>query len=154
MAEQTRLTDAELEALHEKITPGPWQCYADVPSTDPNWHIVTNATRMRVVANVHIEPGNAMDVANARLVTNATNLLAEVIERRAKDAAVADLVAADAEYDEASAAYNACDPVRSWHSPAVKQELSGYRRKARNRLNAAKLRRADALAAFNSGATP
>lgn len=56
-------------------TPGPWQFYADVPSTDPNWHIVTNASRMRVLANVHIEPGNEMDLANARLIAAAPELL-------------------------------------------------------------------------------
>lgn len=56
-------------------TPGPWQFYADLPSTDPNWHIVTNASRMRVLANVHIEPGNAMDLANAHLITAAPDLL-------------------------------------------------------------------------------
>lgn len=57
-------------------TPGPWQCYADLPSTEPNWHIVTNASRMRVLANVHIEPGNAVDEANARLITAAPDMLA------------------------------------------------------------------------------
>lgn len=56
-------------------TPGPWQYYADLPSTEPNWHIVTNASRMRVLANVHIEPGNATDEANARLITAAPELL-------------------------------------------------------------------------------
>ena len=57
-------------------TPGPWQFYADLPSTDPNWHIVTNESRMRVLANVHIEPGNAVDLANAHLITAAPDLLA------------------------------------------------------------------------------
>lgn len=61
-----------------KHTPGPWQFYADVPSTDPNWHIVTNASRMRVLANVHIEPGNEVDLANARLITFAPELLASL----------------------------------------------------------------------------
>lgn len=56
-------------------TSGPWQCYADLPSTEPNWHIVTNASRMRVIANVHIEPGNTVDEANARLITAAPELL-------------------------------------------------------------------------------
>ena len=58
-----------------KHTPGPWQFYADLPSTEPNWHIVTNASRMRVLANVHIEPGNAMDLANACLIAAAPDLL-------------------------------------------------------------------------------
>lgn len=49
-------------------TPGPWQLYADTPSVDPSWHIVTSENRLRVVANVHIEPGNAMDLANAALI--------------------------------------------------------------------------------------
>jgi hypothetical protein len=57
-------------------TPGPWQFYADLPSADPNWHIVTNVSRMRVLANVHIEPGNKMDLANAHLITAAPDLLA------------------------------------------------------------------------------
>lgn len=58
-----------------KHTPGPWVFYADTPSTDPNWHIVTTANRMRVLANVHIEPGNEMDLANARLIAAAPDLL-------------------------------------------------------------------------------
>lgn len=61
-----------------KHTPGPWQAYADLPSTEPNWHIVTNESRMRVVANVHIEPGNAVDEANARLIVAAPDLLASL----------------------------------------------------------------------------
>ncbi|WP_143322750.1 hypothetical protein [Candidimonas nitroreducens] len=56
-------------------TPGPWIYYADTPSADPNWHIVTTANRMRVLANVHIEPGNGMDVANARLIAAAPDLV-------------------------------------------------------------------------------
>ena len=56
-------------------TGGPWLFYADVPSTDPNWHIVTNASRPRVIANVHIEPDNAVDLANARLIAAAPDLL-------------------------------------------------------------------------------
>lgn len=56
-------------------TPGPWIYYADLPITDPNWHIVTTANKMRVVANIHIEPGNAMDKANARLVAAAPDML-------------------------------------------------------------------------------
>lgn len=58
-----------------KHTPGPWRFYADLPSVDPNWHIVTNASRLRVIANVHIEPGNEMDAANARLIASAPDLL-------------------------------------------------------------------------------
>jgi hypothetical protein len=57
-------------------TPGPWIFYADLPSTDPNWHIVTTKNKMRVLANVHIEPGNEMDLANARLIAAAPDLLA------------------------------------------------------------------------------
>lgn len=61
-----------------KHTPGPWICYADLPSTEPNWHIVTTANKMRVLANVHIEPGNAMDEANARLITAAPELFTQL----------------------------------------------------------------------------
>lgn len=50
-----------------KHTPGPWIYYADLPSTEPNWHIVTTANKLRVLANVHIEPGNRMDEALAAL---------------------------------------------------------------------------------------
>jgi hypothetical protein len=63
-----------------KHTPGPWQCYHDGPSVEPNWYIVTNASRMRVLANVHIGPGNAADLANAHLITAAPDLLAVVQE--------------------------------------------------------------------------
>ncbi|WP_322038365.1 hypothetical protein [Burkholderia cenocepacia] len=68
-----------------KHTPGPWQFYADLPSTDPNWHIVTNASRMRVLANIHIEPGNETDLANARVITAAPDM-AEILEIIAADA--------------------------------------------------------------------
>lgn len=57
-------------------THGPWICYADLPSAEPNWHIVTTANKLRVVANIHIEPGNATDAANARLIAAAPDLLA------------------------------------------------------------------------------
>lgn len=56
-----------------KYTPGPWVFYTE--SVDPNWHIVTPASRMRVLANVHIEPGNELDLANARLIAAAPCLL-------------------------------------------------------------------------------
>ena len=64
---------AEPAAAH---TPGPWVCYADLPSTEPDWHIVTTSNRLRVLANVHIEPGNKTDEANARLIAAAPELLA------------------------------------------------------------------------------
>ncbi|WP_064746781.1 hypothetical protein [Lysobacter antibioticus] len=70
----------------------------------------------------------------------------EHFQAMAADAALAELIEADREYDAALAAYNACEPVRPWHSPAVTRELAGYRRKARERLKAAKARRAAALA--------
>lgn len=63
-----------------KHTPGPWIFYADLPSTEPNWHIVTTANKMRVLANVHIEPGNKMDLANARLIASAPEMIAALIE--------------------------------------------------------------------------
>lgn len=62
------------------FTPGPWIFYADLPSTEPNWHIVTTANKMRVLANVHIEPGNAMDLANAHLIAAAPALV-EALEK-------------------------------------------------------------------------
>ena len=68
--------------METKHTPGPWIYYADAPSTDPHWHIVTNESRMRVVANVHIEPGSEMDAANARLITAAPDLLVVLQELR------------------------------------------------------------------------
>lgn len=66
------------DAAAPKHTAGPWVFYADTPGTEPNWHIVTNASRMRVVANVHIEPGNQVDIANARLIAAAPDLLASL----------------------------------------------------------------------------
>ena len=62
--------------MDTKHTPGPWIFYSDTPSTDPDWHIVTNASRRRVVANVHIEPGNEMALANAHLIAAAPDLFA------------------------------------------------------------------------------
>lgn len=59
-----------------KHTPGPWLVYADLPSVEPDWHIVTNASRQRVLANVHIQPGNTVDEANARLIAAAPDMLA------------------------------------------------------------------------------
>lgn len=53
------------------FTPKPWVCYADLPSSEPNWHKITNGSRMRMIANVHIEPGNEMDMANAAVLTAA-----------------------------------------------------------------------------------
>ena len=52
-------------------TPAPWICYADLPSAEPDWHIITTVNRMRVLANVHIEPGNATDAANSALIAAA-----------------------------------------------------------------------------------
>lgn len=75
--------------MDAKHTPGPWQCYVDLPSVESNWHIVTNASRMRVLANVHIEPGNTMDAANAALITAAPDLLSalkDLIEASDDDA--------------------------------------------------------------------
>jgi hypothetical protein len=81
----------DVEALRGH-TPGPWDCYVDGPTVEPNWHIVTSANRMRVLANVHIDPGSPLDAINASLIQSAPSLLAEVIERRARDAElIADL---------------------------------------------------------------
>ena len=65
---------AETLALTKGATPGPWIFYADLPSVEPDWHIVTTENRLRVLANVHIEPGNVADNANARLIAAAPKL--------------------------------------------------------------------------------
>lgn len=67
-------------AIQDEHTPGPWQFYVDSPSVEPEWNIVTNASRMRVIANVHIEAGNKMDLANAHLIASAPDLLAALQE--------------------------------------------------------------------------
>lgn len=67
-----------------KHTPGPWVHYADLPSAEPSWHIITSANKMRVLANVHIEPGNTVDEANAALIAAAPDMfeaLANLIPR-------------------------------------------------------------------------
>lgn len=56
-----------------KHTPGPWKITQE--SVDPEWHIIT-AVGGRIMANVHIEPGNHMDEANACLLVAAPDLLA------------------------------------------------------------------------------
>ena len=63
-----------------KHTPGPWIYYADLPSQDPDWHIVTTENRLRILANVHIEPGNQVDEANARLIAAAPELLEALVQ--------------------------------------------------------------------------
>lgn len=44
--------------------PGPWKLTQE--SIDPEWHIVTAGVRL--IANVHIEKGNTVDLANAKLI--------------------------------------------------------------------------------------
>lgn len=78
-----QVQQAALSALRVKQThdyqathsAGPWICYADTPSVDPNWHIITTLNKQKVIANVHIEPGNQKDLANAALLTQAPELL-------------------------------------------------------------------------------
>ena len=53
-------------------TPGPWKLTQE--SVDPAWHIIT-ANGGRIIANVHVEPGNAMDLANAHMVVAAPEML-------------------------------------------------------------------------------
>ena len=74
----TKAIRAQIEAL-SGFAPGPWIYYADLPSVEPNWHIVTTSNKMRVLANVHIEPGNAMDVANASLIAAAPDMRATIL---------------------------------------------------------------------------
>ena len=51
--------------------PGPWKLTQE--SIDPEWHIVTAGVRL--IANVHIEKGNTVDLANAKLIVSAPALL-------------------------------------------------------------------------------
>ena len=83
-------TTEKLEAMLAAATPGPWICYADIPSADPNWHIVTTANKLRVLANVHIEPGNSVDPANAALIAAAPTITAELIAARKRIASLED----------------------------------------------------------------
>ena len=95
-------TTEKLEAMLAAATPGPWICYADIPSADPNWHIVTTANKLRVLANVHIEPGNSVDPANAALIAAAPTITAELIAARRKLDAVQGLVETVEAYKSAS----------------------------------------------------
>ena len=91
--------------METKFTPGPWIFYADLPSTEPNWHLVTTANKLRVLANVHIEPRSAMDLANARLIAAAPELF-EALEwaLRQIDVVMIETEAAQQRYDAARAA--------------------------------------------------
>ncbi len=53
-------------------TPGPWKLVQE--SVDPSWHIIT-AAGGRITVNIHIEAGNATDIANARLIAAAPEML-------------------------------------------------------------------------------
>jgi len=75
MNDTNRTTDER--ASH---TPGPWRIQQE--SVDTQWHIIT-AAGGRIMANIHIETGNAMDAANARLIAAAPELL-EALKRLAR----------------------------------------------------------------------
>lgn len=60
-------------------TPGPWICYADTPRVSPNWRIVTNKSRMRIVCNIHLDPGNKMDSADAALIVASPDIHAALL---------------------------------------------------------------------------
>lgn len=111
MAEQTRLTDAELEALRGH-TLGPWRVHK---YGDPDhFHgagvyvigVGTNICYVDPIANLAKATGdarlpdgvgrqhNTYQLTNAALIVAAPALLAEVIELRARDAAFAELVEA------------------------------------------------------------
>lgn len=62
--------------------PGPWICYADLPSIEPNWHIIMPTSKIGVIANVHIEPENKRDAATARLIALTPEIAAEVLALR------------------------------------------------------------------------
>jgi len=76
-------------------TAGPWKITQE--SVDPAWHIVT-APGGRIIANVHIEIGNSMDEANARLVVAALDMLKALLE----------IVQATDAYDESEAGDERC----------------------------------------------
>ena len=64
--------------------------HSDLPIVEPNWHIAPPENKIRMLANVRIEPGNAVDVANASLIAATADmretilaLCAEVDELRA-----------------------------------------------------------------------
>ena len=69
----TKAIRAQMEAL-AGLNAGPSVYHSDLPSVEPNWHIVTTDNNARMLANVHIEPGNAMDAANASLISATTHM--------------------------------------------------------------------------------
>lgn len=101
MAEQTKyLTDAELEALRGHTPGETWNLRPHGVIVAGVFHRYTNGAAQSQIACVTIlansaaaDPSAERD-ANARLMHAAPALLAEVVERRAKDAAVAELVEA------------------------------------------------------------
>lgn len=95
MAEQTWLTDAELEALRGH-TPGPWVAYeSGQPVYDQQFLITSSSGAIgywKGHKDWHTDHHWLLTRADSNLIAAATALLAEVIERRARDAAVAELV--------------------------------------------------------------
>lgn len=101
MSADRKLTDAELDALRWH-TPGPWRMNTAGTGTpggkvtiDEYYvyspHVVDDvAIASEIVDPITCKP----NPANAALIAYAPDLLAEVIERRAKDAAVAELIEA------------------------------------------------------------
>ena len=58
-------------------TKGPWTIHQE--SIDPEWYIITTPSG-RIMANVHIETGNAQDQANAAHIVHCVNAHDELVQ--------------------------------------------------------------------------
>ena len=74
----TEAIRAQMEAL-AGLNAGPSFYHSDLPSVEPNWHVVTTDDNTRMLANVRIEPGSAMGVANASLIATTTDIHATIL---------------------------------------------------------------------------
>lgn len=73
LGRELKVYNSERKSTHPRIphTLGPWKIVQEC--VDPEWYVIT-ARFGRVMANIHIENGNATDRANANLIAAAPEM--------------------------------------------------------------------------------